>query len=68
MKEVAAPVKVFKDDNDYFIWGFHFFNQDERMSEFQYDVESLLDRKDTSIKALATYANKLQQTIKKTSE
>ena len=60
MKEVAAPVKVFKDDNDYFIWGFHFFNQDERMKEIRVDFDSLLKGKETSIKSLSTYEKELK--------
>lgn len=41
MKDEAIPVKVFRDDNEYFIWGFHFFNQDKRMTEFNADIDSL---------------------------
>jgi|LSQX01.2.fsa_nt_gb type III restriction enzyme len=41
MKDSAVPVKVFKDDNDYFIWGFHFFNNDKRSKEFSDDMDSL---------------------------
>ena len=42
IKDEAVPVKIISDDNDYFIWGFHFFNQDERMPEFAEDMDSLL--------------------------
>ena len=58
-KEIA-PVKVFADDNDYFIWGFHFFNQDERMKEIRVDFDSLLKGKETSIKSLLTYEKELK--------
>lgn len=42
IKDSAVPVKVFKDDNQYKIWGFHFFNQDNRMKEFDEDMKTLL--------------------------
>ena len=45
LKEEAVPVKVFVDDNDYRIWGFHFFNQDHRMKEFDDEISSLAGRK-----------------------
>ena len=51
----AEPVKVFKDTNDYFIWGFHFFNQDQRMMDINLDFDSLLGGKDTTIKRLQGY-------------
>ena len=44
MNDNAVPVKVFADDNNYKIWGFHFYNQDNRMREFDADFE-LLTRK-----------------------
>lgn len=34
MRDEAIPVKVFRDDNEYRIWGLHFFNTDARMKEF----------------------------------
>ena len=37
----AIPTKIFVDDNDYRIWGFHFFNQDLRSTEFAEDIERL---------------------------
>ena len=43
LKENAIPVKKFADDNDYKIWGVHFFNQDKRMAEFNADFSSLLN-------------------------
>lgn len=37
----AIPVTKFADDNNYKIWGFHFFNRDVRMSEFESDMKKL---------------------------
>lgn len=44
LKDEAIPVTVFVDDNDYKIWGFHFFNQDTRMADFDAEFASLLGR------------------------
>lgn len=44
LKDEAVPVTVFVDDNDYKIWGFHFFNQDTRMSEFDAEFTALVSR------------------------
>lgn len=41
LKDEAVPVTVFVDDNDYKIWGFHFFNQDTRMSKFDAEFAAL---------------------------
>jgi type III restriction enzyme len=30
----GIPTKTFADDNEYHIWGFPFYNTDNRMSEF----------------------------------
>lgn len=38
----AVPRKVYVDDNDYKIWGFHFFNQDIRATEFTDDFAKLI--------------------------
>lgn len=38
----AIPTKTFVDDNDYKIWGFHFFNQDFRKIDFDEDFDKLL--------------------------
>ena len=38
----AVPRKVYVDDNDYKIWGFHFFNQDVRATEFADDFAKLI--------------------------
>ena len=37
-----AVVKDFADDNQYLIRGFHFFNQDKRLNEFESDFMSLV--------------------------
>ncbi len=37
----AIPVTKFADDNKYKIWGFHFFNRDERSVEFDNDMIKL---------------------------
>lgn len=42
MKDAAIPVKTYVNDNKYKIWGFHFFNQDTRMHEFDSEMQSLL--------------------------
>ena len=42
LKDEAIPVTVFVDDNDYKIWGFHFFNQDTRMADFDAEFASLV--------------------------
>lgn len=41
MEEKAVPVVTFADDNKYKIWGFHFFNHEERKAEFADDMERL---------------------------
>ena len=40
-KSVAK--KIFADDNQYRIWGFHFFNTDSRSSEFCDDMQMLIN-------------------------
>lgn len=42
LKAASIPVKIYKDDNDYRIWGFHFFNQEMKMNEFAKDMATLL--------------------------
>lgn len=42
LQNEAVPTTVFVDDNDYKIWGFHFFNQDNRMREFDSDFSTLV--------------------------
>lgn len=38
----AIPVKTYVDDNNYKIWGFHFFNRDVRAAEFLSDMNRIL--------------------------
>ena len=38
LEDNAIPVIKFADDNEYKIWGFHFFNQDVRQKEFADDM------------------------------
>lgn len=42
LKSKAIPVTKFADDNKYKIWGFHFFNRDCRVAEFDEDMNQLL--------------------------
>lgn len=44
LRKAAVPVTVFVDDNDYKIWGFHFFNQDYRMKEFDSEFTTLISQ------------------------
>ena len=41
LEERAVPTRVFKDDNKYKIWGFHFFNRENRSVEFAGDMQRL---------------------------
>lgn len=41
LKENAIPVKTIVDNNDYYIWGLHFFNKVNRGAEFSTDFEML---------------------------
>ena len=41
LKDKAVPVVTFVDDNDYKIWGFHFFNTEFRSKEFAEDMATL---------------------------
>lgn len=38
----AIPIIKFADDNNYKIWGFHFFNRDLRSKEFDEDMNRLI--------------------------
>lgn len=42
LKAKAVPVKKFVDDNEYRIWGFHFYNHEERVREFDDDFKRIL--------------------------
>lgn len=44
LKTEAVPVTIFVDDNDYKIWGLHFFNQDKRMAEFDSEFAALTEK------------------------
>lgn len=44
LKGKAVPVKTFVDDNEYRIWGFHFFNQESRRKEFDSEFETLVGK------------------------
>ena len=41
LENQSIPVTRFVDDNDYRIWGFHFYNRDERMEDFSKDMERI---------------------------
>lgn len=58
LKENAIPVKTFVDDNNYHIWGFHFFNRDVRGTEFTADFE-MLQKPENHLKIFNTYAKGL---------
>ena len=58
LKENAIPVKTFVDDNNYHIWGFHFFNRDLRGTEFSADFE-MLQKPEEHLKVLSAYAKGL---------
>lgn len=44
LEKEAIPVIKIKDDNKYKIWGFHFYNQEKRNTEFVKDMENLYER------------------------
>lgn len=44
LKEEAVPTTIFVDDNDYKIWGFHFYNQENRMKEFDSEFAALIGK------------------------
>lgn len=58
LKENAIPVKTFVDDNNYHIWGFHFFNRDLRGTEFSADLE-MLQKPEKHLKVLNAYTKGL---------
>lgn len=41
IKDESVAVKKFVDDNNYLIWGFHFFNRVDRKDEFDEDFKTL---------------------------
>lgn len=44
LKENAVAVKTYVDDNNYHIWGLHFFNREKRYSEFIHDFECVVNQ------------------------
>lgn len=44
LRTEAVPATIFVDDNDYKIWGLHFFNQDNRMKEFDSEFAALIGK------------------------
>lgn len=60
LKENAIPLKTFVDDNNYHIWGFHFFNRDMRGTEFTADFE-MIQNPEEHLKILNAYAKGLQE-------
>lgn len=44
MEKEAIPIKIFVDDNDYKIWGLHFFNQNSRIKEFDAEFTKLIGK------------------------
>lgn len=42
LESKAVPVKKFVDDNNYRIWGFHFYNHEQRVREFDEDFKRVL--------------------------
>ena len=43
IEKQAVVTKVFVDDNQYRIWGFHFFNNEMRVNEFDDDMKKVLN-------------------------
>lgn len=43
IEKQAVATKVFVDDNQYRIWGFHFFNNEMRVNEFDDDMKKVLN-------------------------
>lgn len=59
LKKESVPVKTFIDDNNYHIWGFHFFNRDNRGKEFSTDFELLKDTNNLNV--IRTYKKALSK-------
>lgn len=60
LKEDANPVKTFVDDNNYHVWGLHFFNRDVRDTEFTLDFETL-QTPEKHLKRLQQYEDTFKQ-------
>lgn len=54
MQDEAIPVVKYKDDNNYTIWGVHFFNRDERMKAFAEDFTMIANGVEPQYKARNT--------------
>lgn len=52
IQRMSIPVKTYMDDNDYHIWGVHFYNRNLRNEEFQEDFQQVLN-----VKHLKEYEN-----------
>lgn len=53
IEQMSLPIKKFVDDNKYYIWGVHFYNRDQRMSEFNADFQSLCNQDDVKMRFVA---------------
>lgn len=42
LEEKAVATKIFVDDNKYRIWGFHFYNEAQRINEFTSDMSKII--------------------------
>lgn len=42
LESTATAVRTYVDDNEYKIWGFHFFNQVDRTAEFASDMQKII--------------------------
>ena len=42
LEEKAVATKMFVDDNNYKIWGFHFFNEEKRIADFDEDMQKIV--------------------------
>ena len=45
LQNMAVPVKTYVDDNEYHIWGLHFYNRDVRKVEFEADFQQVSNPK-----------------------
>ena len=48
IKDEAIPTKVLADDNDYKIWGFHFYNSVNHSNEFDDDFKTLIEEEEVT--------------------
>ncbi len=58
LKENAVASKTFVDDNNYHIWGLHFFNREVREKEFTVDFQTL-QRPERHLQKMLHYADNL---------